>query len=141
MGQIMRKLFTILIFSLCTVALANPTTDVWAPVASSVCTQINSALQAYRKGDIKQAQLTAIMAYFKGYDTDIEPAVRVTLGGPHVFAIEKQFHDYSTLMTPNPNPQQLKKVATAAAQLCQAVKSDANALSAAKVKRQVFNVE
>lgn len=122
-------------------ALAKPAPTVWQPVADNICEQINQALHLYQKNDLKNAHLEAVMSYFKGYDAEIEPAIRITLGGPHVFETERNFRDFVTIMTPNPDKKQIKKVTAFATQLCQLVKDDANALNAAHVKRQVFKVE
>ncbi len=133
------SLFFLLFFV--SMAEAETVSNVWQPAADKVCEQINQALRLYQKGDIKNAHLSAVMSYFKGYDAEIEPAVRVTLGGPHVFAVERKFRDFSTVMTPNPDKKQLKKVSVFAAELCQSVREDANALNAEHVQRQVFKVE
>ncbi len=130
---------TLLLFFTSANALITP--NIWKPAADKVCEQINQAVLLYQKNDLKNARLTALMSYFKGYDTEIEPAVRITLGGPHVFAIERKFRDFSTIMTPNPDKKQIKKVAVFAAQLCQLVHNDANALNVEHVPRQPFKVE
>lgn len=119
---------------------AQATTDVWSPASQAVCKQISNAATAYSKGDLKNAHLQAVMSYFKGYDTDIEPAARITIGGPHVFAVERQFSDFSSAMTPHPSADQIKKVSVLADQLCKAVSDDAKILNESKVPRQVFKV-
>lgn len=105
----------------------------WQSMADSVCKQIQNALLAYQKNDLKDAHLQATMAYFKGYDALLEPSVRTTLGGPHVFEIEQAFRNYTKLMTPNPDALQLKKVSNASDALCQSIKLDAKALLDAHV--------
>ena len=136
------KLLPLLLFFFISPAIyAENAPDIWKPVAKTVCGQINSAVGFYQKGDIKNARLNAVMAYFKGYDAEIEPAVRITLGGPHVFAIERKFRDFSTKMIPNPDKKQQKIVAAFAAELCQDMYKEAAALNAAKVPRQVFKVD
>ncbi|OGT60944.1 MAG: hypothetical protein A3E85_03300 [Gammaproteobacteria bacterium RIFCSPHIGHO2_12_FULL_45_12] len=122
-------------------AMAATTPNVWKPEADAVCRQMDQAVSLYQQGHLKEAKLAAVMAYFKGYDANIEPAVRITLGGPHVFAIERQFRHFSQEMTPNPDKQQLQKMTRLARTLCQLVHDDANALNAAKVTRKVFNPE
>lgn len=132
---------SLFLFAALAQAAPTPAQDVWKPVADKVCDQIKQSIDYYQKNDIKQAHATAIMAYFKGYDAEIEPAVRITLGGPHVFAVERQFRDLSTLMTPTPSKEQFKKVADFGATLCESVYADAKALNADHVPRQVFKVE
>ncbi len=137
------KIIMLLILPLLSLASppSSPVANIWQPAAQQVCDQINQAVHFYEKNDVKKAHLTAVMAYFKGYDAEIEPAVRITLGGPHVFEMERKFRDLSTLMTPNPDKKQFKIVNDAAIALCQLVKKDADALNANHVQRQVFKVE
>jgi hypothetical protein len=119
----------------------KPVMNIWQDPAYKVCDLIKQAAHLYEMNDIKKARTTALMSYFKGYDAEIEPAVRVTLGGPHVFAIERRFRDFSMLMTPNPDKNQIKKITKLASELCQLVYDDANALNAEHIQRQVFKVE
>jgi hypothetical protein len=137
----MRITTLLLILFTSAAAIAHPAPTVWQPVADQICEQINQALHIYQKNDLKDAHLAAVMTYFKGYDAEIEPAIRITLGGPHVFEMERNFRDFATIMTPNPDKKQIKKVTAFAAHLCQLVNEDANALNAAHVQRQVFKVE
>ncbi len=122
------------------VVLAKNPEDPWKASATLVCKQITDALDFYKKGDIKQAQTQAIMAYFKGYDAEIEPAVRITQGGKHVFEVEHQFRDFKNAMTPNPDAKKLTEVTTRATKLCQTMFEDAESLKLAKVKKEVFKV-
>jgi len=124
----MRNRVIILLFvsSLCYGAPSPAPT--WQTFANSVCKQIQNALLAYQKNDLKNAHLQATMAYFKGYDALLEPVVRTTLGGPHVFEIEQAFRNYTQLMAPNPNAAQFKKVTDASHALCDAIQSDAKTL-------------
>lgn len=124
-------------------ALGNQSSEpnVWQPAADKVCQQINQAVSLYQKNDLKAARLKATMSYFEGYDAEIEPAVRITLGGPHVFAIERKFRDFSTNMTPNPDKNQIKKIVIFANELCRLVQEDAEVLNKEHVQRQVFKVE
>lgn len=112
--------------------------DPWTQSGKKVCDQVTQAYQYYKNGDLKKAHVTAIMSYFKLYDAEIEPAVRITLGGPHVFEIEGKFQQYAKAMTPNPNKQQLQAVSALAKDLCEAVYSDTKALNDANVPQQVF---
>ena len=114
--------------------------DIWKPAAEMVCDQINKALNFYRQSDLKNARLNAIMSYFKGYDAEIEPAVRVTLGGQHVFKVEHQFRDFANAMTPNPDKKHIETVNQLGAELCKAIHEDAKALNTAGVPKQVFEV-
>ena len=133
----MRILILILMALIVTPAFAA-TQSVWQPAAEAVCDQINKAVDLYQQGDLKHAHLTAVMSYFKHYDTEIEPAVRITLGGPHVFDIERKFRNFAASMT---DKNQIKIVKAVGDELCQFVHQDAEALDAAKVPRQVFRVE
>lgn len=135
----MRSFSLLLFFLAATVSAAQPA-DIWGPVAQGVCQQIKTAHSLYQKNDVKNAHLDAIMAYFKGYDTELEPAVRITLGGQHVFEMERKFRDFAATMIPHPDKKQLQKVNDAATQLCEAMAEEAKALNVAKVKRQVFKV-
>lgn len=115
--------------------------DVWLPVARQICGQTQKAVVLYQQGDIKKAHLTAVMSYFKGYDTEMEPAVRITLGGPHVFAVERQFRDFAEMFTKKkPDQNQMDQVKKLSKQLCETLKEDALVLNKEKVKRQVFTV-
>jgi len=98
----MRKFIFIILMTFATLCHAQETANVWVGAATAVCNQINQTLAYYTKGDVKNAQSNAIMAYFKGYDAEIEPAVRITLGGSHVFEVEHQFRDFKTAMKSNP---------------------------------------
>lgn len=133
------KLFTAMVFSIFSsiVFAKEAPPSSWNPAADAVCAQIQMAVTYYQKGDIKHAKLSALMAYFKGYDAEIEPAIRVTLGGPHVFAIEKKFRDFASSIS----TKQLKAISEMATALCQEVKKDAAVLDKEKVPRQVFKVE
>ena len=134
----MRNLLLILVFLPFNAVIAAGESDIWNPVAKKICDQINLAQQYYKKGDLKNAHLTAVMSYFKFYDAELEPAVRVTLGGPHVFAIEGQFRQYAKAMTPKPDKQQLQHISTLATQLCSDIAKEAKALNEAKVPKNVF---
>jgi hypothetical protein len=127
---------------MCSVGVAAPTSpDVWQPAAKKVCDQIDQALEFYRQADLKNARLNAIMSYFKGYDAEIEPAIRITLGGQHVFAIEHQFRDFAKAMTPNPDKKHLETVNQLGLDLCKVMHEEAKILNAAHVSRQVFEVQ
>ncbi len=137
----MRKFIFIILMTFASLCHAHETADVWKPAAKTVCNQINQALAYYTKGDVKNAQRDAIMAYFKGYDAEIEPAVRITLGGSHVFEVEHQFRDFKNAMKPHPDKKQLEEVSNLAKKLCETMYADANALQDAKVEKQVFKVD
>lgn len=133
---------TILLFILIIASFRiNATEDVWTFSAKGVCEQITKAFEFYQKGDVKNAQTQAIMAYFKGYDAEIEPAIRITLGGSHVFLVEHQFRDFKKAMIPNPDQKQLEYVKNLSFKLCQTMYADAEALNKAKVQKEVFKVE
>lgn len=134
-------IYPIICVFLLTTAHAAPIPNVWQPAAEKVCDQINQAVHLYKKNDLKNARSTALMSYFTGYDAEIEPAVRITLGGPHVFAVERKFRDFPTVMIANPDSEQMKKVAAYADELCRLVHDDAKALNAEHVPLQVFKVE
>jgi hypothetical protein len=133
-------LITLLLNNIAHSAALQPS-NVWQAPSDKVCGFIKQSVRLYEKNDVKKARTAALMSYFKGYDAEIEPAVRITLGGPHVFAIERKFRDFSLMMTPNPDKKQLNKVSASAAELCQLVNQDANALNVEHVQRQVFKVE
>lgn len=138
----MRKIIPFLMLILSPIGIAAPSTpNVWQPAAQKICDQIDKALSFYRQSDIKNARLNAIMSYFKGYDAEIEPAIRVTLGGKHVFAIEHQFRDFANAMTPNPDKKQLETVNQLGLDLCKAMHEEAKVLNAQNVPRQVFEVK
>ncbi len=133
-----RILLILLVIS--SLAVAQELDVTWGQAAQNVCNQIDNAVNFYQQGDLKKARLQAVMAYFKGYDAEIEPAVRITLGGPHVFNIEQEFRRFALEMKPNPDKEQLKRVRETAAALCQMIHEDAKALNANQVKPQVFKV-
>jgi hypothetical protein len=118
---------------------SNP--DVWQPVAESICSEVKLAATLYQKGEVKEAKLKAIMSYFKGYDEAMEPAVRITIGGSHVFATEQQFRQFSAVMASDVTSAQIKIVNDLAKTLCAGLYTDAKVLHAEKVKREVFKVE
>jgi len=138
---IMIKKSSIWIFLLLAQPLwANQPIDHWGPAAIEICNQIDSAVQFYEKGDIKNARKQAIMAYFSGYDAEIEPAVRVTVGASHVFEMEHKFRNFTRHFTLNPDEKHFAFVKNSASELCRAVKDDAKTLNEAKVDKQVFKV-
>ncbi len=118
----------------------SKTGGVWGPEADKVCQALAQASQLYQQGQIGKAHLTAVMAYFKVYDTNMEPAVRTVLGGPHVFQIEQQFSAIPKAMSANPSSAQKQQVTKMTSKLCQAIQKEALALNKAKVKKQVYNV-
>ncbi len=115
--------------------------DIWGPMAKEVCQRIEAAVKLYHNGKVKEAHLASTMAYFKCYDANMEPAVRVNQGGPHVFAIEGQFHQLTKAMVVNPTPAQTQQVDEIASSLCKAIAADAQALNKDNVQRQLFKVE
>jgi len=137
----MRKFIFILLMTFATLCHAQETANVWVGAAKSVCDQINQALTYYTQGDIQTAQSKAIMAYFRSYDAEIEPAVRITLGASHVFEVEHQFRDFKNTMKNNPDKKQLEEVSSLAKKLCETMYADAKALHEAKVEKQVFKVD
>lgn len=142
-GQKMVKFFAFLfvIFQSSFIFAGTPTIDPWKDSATFVCNQIKDAINFYKKGDVQKAQTQAIMSYFKGYDAELEPAVRITVGAEHVFEVEHQFRDFKNAITPNPDDKQIQAVIAMGTKLCDTLYADAAALQAAKVKKQVFNVD
>lgn len=135
-------LLTIIAYLILNTSFAiTPVNNVWQPVADAICLKVKNAATLYTKKNVREARVQAIMAYFKGYDADMEPAVRVTLGGPHVFALEQKFRDYSAAMLPDVDALQIKKVNELAIALCHDLYQDAKALDAEHVKRDVLKAE
>ncbi|HEX2549241.1 MAG TPA: hypothetical protein VHM20_05375 [Gammaproteobacteria bacterium] len=136
-----KLLLFFLLFVITLTTKAAESEDIWKSSAAAVCAQITKALEFYQKGNVKNAQTQAIMAYFKGYDAEIEPAVRITLGGSHVFEVEHQFRDFKKAMIANPDQKQLEYISQLSKQLCETMYADAEALNKAKVKKEVFKVD
>ena len=127
-------LFPLTIFA----APAKPVAKPWGPVAADVCQQLHQSVSYYNQNNIQKAHLTAVMAYFKHYDVNLEPAVRTVFGNQHVFNIENQFSQFPNAMSSNPDAKQKQHVAKLADSLCSQVMAEAVALNKNKVSRQVY---
>ncbi len=110
----------------------------WQTTAQSICQRLQKAQKSYVAKDINHARIDAVMAYFKMYDIDMEPAARVTFGNAHVFQIEQQFSQLPKLMANAPSAAQSEKLNKAVQKLCQDLKDDAKAMDKQNVKKSLY---
>lgn len=136
-----RLLKTLILSSLLMISNAWAAKDVWSPIAAKACNALQTASSMYQKGKLEVAQLSAMNAYFKIYDVDLEPAIRTNIGPKRVFNTEQKFSHLIKLMQPNPNKGRLTQVRSAVNVLCRDIAKDAKVLRDARVSRQVFKAE
>lgn len=137
----MRRLIILWVLIVPIVAFAaspKPMDKPWGPVAADVCQQLKQSVSDYNQNNLQKAHLTAVMAYFKHYDVNLEPAVRTQFGNQHVFAIENLFSQFPNTMVKDPTPKQRQQVEKLANNLCSQVTKEAMALNKNKVPRQVY---
>lgn len=123
-------------------AKSSPATqNEWTPIAGKICYALRQASQSYQRGQLEAAQLHTMTAYFKIYDAELEPTIRLNVGPKRVFNTEQAFSHLIKLMHPNPNLKQVKKVNVAAKNLCQRIAEEAKILTDARVARTNFHAD
>lgn len=73
----------------------------WNRTGAKICQQLNTAVELYRKNDFKKARSEALMAYFKSYDSDIQPRIRSLLGSEPIVEREQQFQQFAQALSIN----------------------------------------
>jgi hypothetical protein len=114
--------------------------DFWQQQANIVCQKLDATHHAYLQGDLQQAHVNALMAYFQAYDQKIEPAIRMTMGQARVFQTEQAFNKFNSSLVEHPTKEQINTAKQQSQALCQVVVADAKTLDAQHVKPKLYEV-
>ncbi len=131
------RLITLAVVAALSLGTAQAADGHWQGVATTVAGAIDGVVAHFEAGDDKSARAALTEAYFGRFeDSKMEAAVRKEIGKDRAVEVEGMFSDIRKAMKAGDGAE----VRRIASQLKAALKTDGQALDAAKVSADVYEV-
>lgn len=103
-------------------------TSLFQQQVQKICGMLNNAEILYSKSKFKQAHALSETAYWDVYDNILEIKYR-SYGTPaEIFAVENQFHNYSSMLKAPLSIEKQKRITLARVSICKTIKKQADIL-------------